>query len=186
MPLTIHPDAPPLRTDAAGAGRVGKTRVLFVLVVREFQNGATPEEIVSAYDTLDLADAYAAVAYYLRHKAEVEEYLAEYDREGEAIRKKVEARQGDTNGIRARLLARKAAMEANGRAVATETSQPGLTHDHRTMPGYTDDRIVAGEPMPGLFVLSGLTVRRAIDELVLAVECSTHEEWVGQVQRFPL
>ena|SRR5438105_15331269 len=61
-----------------------------------------------------------------------------------------------------------------------------LTHDHRTMPGHADDRVAAGEPMPGLFVLSGLTVRRAIDELILAVECSTHGEWAGLIQRFPL
>ena len=40
MPLTIHPDTPPLRIDDAGAVRVGKTRVLFVLVVRAFQDGA--------------------------------------------------------------------------------------------------------------------------------------------------
>ena len=123
MPLTIHPDAPPLRIDESGAVRVGKTRVLFVLVVREFQNGATPEEIVLAYDTLDLADAYAAVAYYLRHEAEVEEYLAEYDREAEEVWKKVRARQGDASGIRARLLARKAAREANGGPAATESQQ---------------------------------------------------------------
>ena len=89
MPLTIHPDTPPLRIDDAGAVRVGKTRVLFVLVVRAFQDGARPEDIVRMYDTLDLADTYAAIAYYLRHKAEVEAYLAEYDRAGEEIRKKI-------------------------------------------------------------------------------------------------
>lgn len=125
MPLTIHPDAPLLRVDEAGAVRVGKTRVLFVLVVHEFQNGATPEEIVSAYDTLDLADAYAAVAYYLRHKAEVEEYLAEYDRNAEAIRKQIEARQGTQVGMRERLLRRLAAKRA-----AEETPINGAVQSH--------------------------------------------------------
>ena len=43
MPLTIQPEAPPLRVDESGAVRVGNTRVLFVLVVQAFQNGATPE-----------------------------------------------------------------------------------------------------------------------------------------------
>src|SRR5439155_12971837 len=124
MSLIIHSDAPALRVDESGTVRVGKTRVLFVLVVREFQDGATPEEIVSAYDTLDLADTYAAVAYYLRHKAEVEEYLAEYDREAEEVWKKIRARQGDSAGIRERLLARKAAREAHGAQVPLASQKP--------------------------------------------------------------
>ena len=61
-----------------------------------------------------------------------------------------------------------------------------LTHDYRTMPGDADTRVAAGESMPGLFVFSGLTIRQAIDELILAVECSNHEEWAGKAQRFPL
>ena len=61
-----------------------------------------------------------------------------------------------------------------------------LTHDYRTMPGEADARVAASESMPGLFVFSGLTIRQAIDELILAVECSTHEEWAGKPQRFPL
>jgi uncharacterized protein (DUF433 family) len=121
MPLTIHPDAPPLRIDDAGAVRVSKTRVLFVLVVREFQNGATPEQIVEAYDTLDLADVYAVIAYYLRHKAEVEDYLVEYDRAGDEIRKKIEAYQASRPELQAkadelkdRIAAGRAAAEAAG------------------------------------------------------------------------
>lgn len=61
-----------------------------------------------------------------------------------------------------------------------------LTHDHQTMPGFATDRIVAGNPMPGLFVLSGLAIGQAIDELVIAVDCSTHSEWVDLIQRFPI
>jgi hypothetical protein len=82
---------------------VGKTRVLFVLVVRAFQNGAKPEEIVRMYETLDLSDTYAAIAYYLRHQSEVEQYLVEYDRQAEEIRLKIEERQGSQVGVRDRL-----------------------------------------------------------------------------------
>src|SRR5262249_21758726 len=98
MPLTIQSEAPPLRVDDAGAIRVGKTRVLFYLVVRAYQTGETPEGIVEMYDALSLADAHAAVAYYLRHKPEVEAYLEEYDRQAEEIRKKIEERQGSQTG----------------------------------------------------------------------------------------
>jgi hypothetical protein len=47
-----------------------------------------------------------AIAYYLRHKTEVEQYLADYDRQAEEIRRKIEERQGSQLGVRARLLSR--------------------------------------------------------------------------------
>lgn len=120
MPLKIEAESPPLRIDTGGAVRVGPTRVLFVLVVRAFKDGATPEDIVRMYDTLDLADTYAAVAYYLRHRAEVEAYLEEYDRAAEVVWEKIRARQGDQSGIRERLLARKAALDAEAARRAQE------------------------------------------------------------------
>jgi uncharacterized protein (DUF433 family) len=127
MTITIEPEAPPLRVDESGAIRVGKTRVLFVLVVRAFQDGATPEEIVRAYDTLDLADTYAAIAYYLRHRADVEQYLAEYDRQAEENRLKIEERQGSQVGVRERLQRRLVEKRA------TQTS-PDQSDSPRTDP----------------------------------------------------
>ena len=76
MAFTVQADAPPLREDAAGALRVGDSRVLLELVIRAFQDGATPETIVQRYSTLKLPEVYAVVAYYLRHQEEVEAYLA--------------------------------------------------------------------------------------------------------------
>lgn len=106
MVLTIKSETPALRIDESGAIRVGNTRVLFVLVIREYQKGATPEEIARAFDTLDLADVYSAITYYLRHRTEVEKYLEDYDRQAEQIRLKIEERQGSQVGIRERLLHR--------------------------------------------------------------------------------
>jgi hypothetical protein len=41
--------------------------------------------------------------------------------------------------------------------------------------------------MPGVFeVATGLSVARAIDDLVLIVECSLEGEWEGQVRYLPL
>lgn len=125
MPFVIHSEAPPLRVDESGAVRVGNTRVLFVLVVQAFQNGATPEDIVRTFETLNLADTYAVVSYYLRHQAEVEELLAEYDREAEEVWKKIRERQGDQNAIRNRLLARKAALDAAKPAVEHPVPEAG-------------------------------------------------------------
>ena len=124
MTFTIEHDAPPLRVDESGAVRVGKTRVLLVLVIQAYKQGESPEGIIEMFDTLDLADVHSVIAYYLRHKAEVEAYIAEYDREADEIWKKIDARQGDRSGIRAQLLARKAAREANSVPTPLESFQP--------------------------------------------------------------
>jgi uncharacterized protein (DUF433 family) len=44
-------------------------------VIRAFQDGATPETIAQRYTTATLADIYAVIAYYLRHREDVEAYL---------------------------------------------------------------------------------------------------------------
>ena len=72
MAITIQTEAPPLRQDASGALRVGNSHVLFEVVIRAFQDGATPETIAQRYPTAALADIYAVIAYYLRHRKDIE------------------------------------------------------------------------------------------------------------------
>jgi hypothetical protein len=79
------------------------------LVIRAFQDGATPETIVQRYSTLALADVYAVIAYYLRHRSDVEAYLARREHEAEEVQRRIESQQADLNEIRARLLARRQA-----------------------------------------------------------------------------
>lgn len=106
MNLTISAEPIPLSVDSAGVVRVGGTRVTLDTVVGAFLDGGTAEEIVLQYPALKLADVYAVVTYYLRHKQEVDVYLSQRDAEAEEIRCKVEARWGN-QGIRERLLARR-------------------------------------------------------------------------------
>ena len=106
MPLTIHEDSVPLRVDETGTVRIGKTRVILELVIHAFRDGATPEQIVQDYDSLDLADVYAVIGYYLGHRAEVDAYLAERAASAEGLRKKVEESQRHLPDIRARLRSR--------------------------------------------------------------------------------
>jgi uncharacterized protein (DUF433 family) len=61
--ITFEPIAVPLKEDEHGAIRVSGTRLLLELVVRRFQEGATPESIVESYDGLALADVYAVLSY---------------------------------------------------------------------------------------------------------------------------
>jgi hypothetical protein len=46
-------------------------------VIGAFNAGATAEEIVQQYPSIALADVYSVIAYYLRHQADVQTYLAE-------------------------------------------------------------------------------------------------------------
>jgi uncharacterized protein (DUF433 family) len=109
VPFTAQAEAPPLREDTSGALRVGNSRVLLELVIRSFQDGATPETIVQRYSTLLLSDVYAVVAYYLRHRGEVEDYLARREQQAEEVRQRMECQQGDLSEIRARLHAHRLA-----------------------------------------------------------------------------
>jgi uncharacterized protein (DUF433 family) len=107
--MSIDSDVTPLRSDDGGAVRVGKSRVSLDLIVEQYENGMTPEDMVRAYDTLVLADVYATIAYYLRHRDEVRAYLKRRVDEAEAIRAKIEAeRPGVT---RKELLARSGVRE---------------------------------------------------------------------------
>ena len=109
MELTLQTEAPPLRRDTSGALRVGNSRVLLELIIDAFDDGATPETIVQQYTTVSLADVYGVLAYYLRHRQEVDAYRAERERLAEKVRARIEARQDDLGEIRDRLLARKQA-----------------------------------------------------------------------------
>ena len=112
MAPVIEAEKIPLEANADGVLRVGGTRVTLDTMVAAFNDGATAEEIVHQYPALRLADVYAVIGYYLRHRLEIEAYLRERQQQAEEIRKQNEARF-DSHGIRERLLARRAAQEAN-------------------------------------------------------------------------
>lgn len=62
-----------------------------------------------------------------------------------------------------------------------------ISHDEKTMAGFAYDRIVRGEPMPGLFVCSqSLADAIIIEQLVMIWVASEHEEWDGRVEFLPL
>src|SRR5882724_6180583 len=107
--LPLHAEPLPLRVDDGGAVRVGNSRVSLDLVVEQYENGMTPEDMVRAYDTLPLADVHAVIAYYLRHRDEVRAYLKRREEEAGALRAKIEAER--TRVGREELLARRSARE---------------------------------------------------------------------------
>ena len=105
MNISIAMEPIPLAIDAEGVIRVGNTRVTLDTVVATFVEGATAEEIAQQYPSLDLADVYAVIAYYLRKRPEVEDYLHQRQQQAEDVRKQNESRF-PPQGVRSHLLAR--------------------------------------------------------------------------------
>lgn len=62
-----------------------------------------------------------------------------------------------------------------------------LTHDRDTIPNFAYERVRAGEPMPGIFLVSDrMSKEQAIEELFMALCCLAPEECKDQVTYFPL
>ncbi len=63
-------------------------RVSLDSLVFAFQEGLSPETIATEYfPTLKLEQVYGAIAYYLGHQEEIDEYLSSTDAEFEALRR---------------------------------------------------------------------------------------------------
>lgn len=96
----------PLVADADGVVRVGRTRVTLDTLISAFLDGDTPEEIIQQYSSLNLADVYSVISFYLRHQNEVKAYLQDRQRRAAEVRQENEHRFNPI-GIRERLLARR-------------------------------------------------------------------------------
>lgn len=105
MAMTVASAAESLRVGDDGVVRIGGTRVTLDTLVAAFREGAMAEEFVQQYPSVELADAYTAIGYYLHHRGEVDGYLERRDQFAEEVRWENE-RRFDPCGVRARLLAR--------------------------------------------------------------------------------
>lgn len=108
MTLAAAPVRTPLRIDEHGVARIGVTRVTLEQLVTAFLQGATAEEIAARYDVLDLSDVYAAIAYYLQHRPEVDAYVADERKRAAETRAELAdlIQEIKVDALRARLLAR--------------------------------------------------------------------------------
>ena len=62
-----------------------------------------------------------------------------------------------------------------------------LTHDRKTIPAYTYERVSARLPMPGVFLVSDdMPVGQAIEELLIAAHCLSADECKDFVKYFPM
>lgn len=95
----------PLTKDAYGVYRVGESRVTLDLIVRAFNRGATAEEIVQNYPSVQLPDVYQVIGYYLKHGPELAPYFEQRDLEASALLSE-HSDEWSPRGLRDRLLAR--------------------------------------------------------------------------------
>ncbi len=105
MSQSVDVEPGPITTDTHGVMRVAGTRVTLDTVVAAYEKGDTPEQIAQDYSVLETADIYAVIAYYLRHRGEVEAYLERRREERRAVRQEAEKRF-PSGGLKERLQAR--------------------------------------------------------------------------------
>lgn len=96
-------------------------------------------------------------------------------------------RQPDLNIIRVQDLEIAGADDPTVLAWAAQAGRILLTHDERTIPNYTYERLAAGQSIAGVIVASdNLPISTVIEDVLLIVECSSAAEWVNELQRLPL
>jgi len=62
-----------------------------------------------------------------------------------------------------------------------------LTHDRATLVGFAYERVVRGELMSGVIAVAGqCQIGQAVEELLLLLECTADDEWVGRVCFVPM
>jgi uncharacterized protein (DUF433 family) len=105
----------PLTTTEFGTIRVGNSRVSLDSVVYHYEQGATAERIAESFPSLDLAEIYAVIAYYLANRKSVQEYLRRQEAEADALQQQIESdpkQQKATNQLRERIRARRVARQS--------------------------------------------------------------------------
>src|SRR5690242_2896961 len=72
--------------NVGGAYRITGSRVSLDSIVYAYWNGQTAESIAQAFPTVKPEQVYGAIAYYLSHQAEVDEYLKQGRADFDALR----------------------------------------------------------------------------------------------------
>lgn len=102
LQVEFEVSAPPFRCDEARGIRIGQSRVTLDSLLAGYHSGFTPEEIAFQYSVLHLEKIYAAIAYYLSHCQEIDNYLEEHRQRTQQQRNKF-AQQYNLADLRQRL-----------------------------------------------------------------------------------
>lgn len=93
----------------------------------------------------------------------------------------------DLDVVRAQDVGLTGVDDATVLAWAADHNRVLLTHDVSKITAHAYRRVMRGDAMPGVFEVSRrVTVRSAVDDIILLSECSDSGEWEGQVRYLPL
>ena len=96
-------------------------------------------------------------------------------------------RRPDLDLVRVQDVGLQGADDPSVLAWAAEHDRIVLTHDRATLPARAFERVEAGQPMPGVFVVNDyLPIGQAIEELLLVEGCADPTEWSDRVLFLPL
>ena len=115
VPAKFQVTSPPFRWDEAGGIRIGSSRVTLDSLLATYHNGSTPEEIAIQYSVLSLEDIYSAIAYYLNHRQEIDNYLEQRNQKAQQIRQQITQKHNLVD-LRQRLLIRQLQKESEQNA----------------------------------------------------------------------
>ncbi len=80
-----------LQKNEEGTIIIANSRVSLDSVVNHFKLGASAEQIVQKFPSLELADVYGAISYFLNNKSEVEKYLQKQETEADQLQQEIES-----------------------------------------------------------------------------------------------
>lgn len=97
-------------------------------------------------------------------------------------------RRPDLDLVRVEDVGLKAASDPDILVWAATAGRIVLTHDRDTMAGFAYDRVAAGLPMPGVFIVDDrpTCIGEMMDDVLLVIDGSEHHEWADSVQFLPL
>ena len=77
-----------------GTWRIVDSRVSLNSVVYAYWDGKSPEAIAEEFPTLCSEYVYGAIAFYLRNKSEIDEYLSQQSHQWDQLQRSSEAQHG--------------------------------------------------------------------------------------------
>ena len=113
----------PLAVTEQGTIRIKGSRVSLDSIIHHFKLGATAEQIVQSFPSLNLGDVYSSIAYYLTHRQQIEEYLQLQESEADALQEQLESNplyQAEIADLRSRMMAQWSAGGENHYPKQTE------------------------------------------------------------------
>ena len=107
VPVSLEPIPVPLERTTKGQLRVQGTRVPLDCIIPAYQQGASAEEIVQRFPSLQLADVHLILGYYLHHRQAVEAYLQTQQLKAQKAQQQLQNRLGSQTELYERLRAKR-------------------------------------------------------------------------------